>query len=147
MCFSLTKVVCFSLTKAKPSTFHTCPHCNRVFNNKNNLKRHILIKHTTDKRFKCALCGRRLADLFATLLFNRWKPCIIVITSSFTKLLWIGDSKVTFVVFESSCYLPICLHHTVETSLLFYCWTSSREAVNTNSFWFDPPWIKPVSIV
>nr|XP_026690285.1 zinc finger and BTB domain-containing protein 49-like [Ciona intestinalis]XP_026690286.1 zinc finger and BTB domain-containing protein 49-like [Ciona intestinalis] len=40
---------------------HSCQHCGRIFNNKNNLKRHILIKHTADKRFKCSHCGRRYA--------------------------------------------------------------------------------------
>ena len=43
-------------------------------------------------------------------------------------------------VFESSCHLPICLPHTMEASHCpFNCWTSSREAVNTNfySLWFD----------
>ncbi|CAK8685574.1 unnamed protein product [Clavelina lepadiformis] len=43
------------------SNSHSCPHCGRIFNNKNNLKRHILIKHTSDKRFKCSVCGRRYA--------------------------------------------------------------------------------------
>ena len=44
-------------------------------------------------------------------------------------------------VFESSCHLPTCLPHTAEASHCpFNCWTSSREAVNTNfySLWFDP---------
>ena len=44
-------------------------------------------------------------------------------------------------VFESSCHLPTCLSHTVEASHCpFNCWTSSREAVNTNfySVWLDP---------
>ena len=43
-------------------------------------------------------------------------------------------------VFESSCHLPTCLPHTIEASHCpFNCWTSSREAVNTNfySLWFD----------
>ena len=43
-------------------------------------------------------------------------------------------------VFESSCHLPTCLPHTMGAShCLFNCWTSSREAVNTNfySLWFD----------
>ena len=44
-------------------------------------------------------------------------------------------------VFESSCHLPTCLPHTVEASHCpFNCWTSSREAVNTNFYClcFDP---------
>ena len=44
-------------------------------------------------------------------------------------------------VFESSCHPPTCLPHTLEASHCpFNCWTSSREAVNTNfySLWFDP---------
>ena len=44
-------------------------------------------------------------------------------------------------VFESSCHLPTCLPHIMEASHCpFNCWTSSREAVNTNfsSLWFDP---------
>nr|CAB3267867.1 zinc finger and BTB domain-containing protein 49-like [Phallusia mammillata] len=48
-------------THAPDRNSHSCPHCGRLFNNKNNLKRHILIKHTTDKRFKCSICGRRYA--------------------------------------------------------------------------------------
>ena len=43
--------------------------------------------------------------------------------------------------FDSSCHLPTCLPHQAETSHCpFYCWTSSKEAVNTNfySLWFDP---------
>ena len=44
-------------------------------------------------------------------------------------------------VFESSCRQPTCLPHTMEASHCpFNCWTSSREAMNTNiySLWFDP---------
>ena len=58
----------------------------------------------------------------------------------FTKLPWPGDSKETFLVFQSSCHLPTCLPHTVEASQCpFNCWMSSRKAVNTNfyNFWFD----------
>ena len=58
----------------------------------------------------------------------------------FTKLPLPGDSKRYFSVFESSCHLPSCLPHTVETSHCpFNCWTSSREGLNTifYSFWYD----------
>ena len=43
-------------------------------------------------------------------------------------------------VFKSSCHLPTCLPHTAETlHCPFNCWTSSREAVNTNFYilWFE----------
>ena len=42
-------------------------------------------------------------------------------------------------VFESSCHLPTCLPHTVKASRCsFNCWTSSREAVNSNFYWTRP---------
>ena len=38
-------------------------------------------------------------------------------------------------VFESSCYLPTCLLHTVEASHCpFNCWTSSRKKLNSNFY-------------
>ena len=56
----------------------------------------------------------------------------------FTKLPWSGDSEGTF---WSSNLAATCLPHTAEASHCpVICWTSSREAVNTNfySLWFDP---------
>ena len=56
----------------------------------------------------------------------------------FTKLPWPGDSEGTF---WSSSQAATCLPHTAEASHCpFICWTSSREAVNTNFYdlLFDP---------
>ena len=45
-------------------------------------------------------------------------------------LLWTGERK-DLVVFESSCHIPFCLSHTVET---LQCFFYSRESVNSNYF-------------
>ena len=49
--------------KSNHSKTYQCPHCGRMFNNKANMKRHALIKHSgdADKKFQCDLCGRRYA--------------------------------------------------------------------------------------
>jgi len=39
-----------------------------------------------------------------------------------------GDSEEIFSVFVSSCHLLLPVYHTIP----LLCWTSSREAVNTN---------------
>ena len=51
---------------------------------------------------------------------------------------------------ESSCHLPTSLPHTAEASHCpFNCWTSSREAMNTNSYCllFHPTGNRTVSTV
>ena len=49
--------------KSSHSKTYNCTQCGRVFNNKANMKRHALIKHSgeVDKKFQCGICGRRYA--------------------------------------------------------------------------------------
>jgi len=49
--------------KSSHSKTYNCTQCGRVFNNKANMKRHALIKHSgeIDKKFQCGICGRRYA--------------------------------------------------------------------------------------
>lgn len=49
--------------KSSHSKTYSCPQCGRTFNNKANMKRHALIKHSgeVDKKFQCTICGRRYA--------------------------------------------------------------------------------------
>ena len=65
---------------------------------------------------------------------------VSVITFLFTKLPWPGDSEMTFRSSSQAATYPSVYHtrwrlHAVPLN----CWTSSREAVNTNfySLWFD----------
>ena len=49
--------------KSDHSKTYPCLHCGRVFNNRANMRRHALIKHSGEfeKKFQCELCGRRYA--------------------------------------------------------------------------------------
>ena len=65
---------------------------------------------------------------------------VIVITIIYQVALATRQRK-DFWVFESSCHLPICQPLKVEASHCpFNCWTSSKEAANTNFYcrWFNP---------
>ena len=65
---------------------------------------------------------------------------VIVITFLFTKLPWPWDSEGAFRSPRQAATGPPVYHTRRRFHFCpFYCWTSSREAVNTNfySLWFD----------
>jgi len=55
---------------------HLCAHCQRTFNDRSNLKRHLAI-HNSQKPFSCTVCCKSFTQRSNTLMHIKNKHCII----------------------------------------------------------------------